>query len=268
MKSPSADDLTPLDRAIETYAGQLRPLSLLSRADRLGRVVDHIAIGNTLLDAFAARVRPHFDDGSRFGITTYSRPGEGRDKLDEAVGRWFYARLNEQLRAGHSSQQWQGIASEFLAAANLFREQGFSLHAAEAFDSAAHAFDSCDLFEQAEEARYLCKFEELKGRVFIRQRLLGWFQYLTCGFGYRPYRLILVAVAVIFCSACLLSAFAGIGFIEALQFSADTYFNWTGPDEAKALGQAGLYVLYVVASVSIVLNSTLLALLARRWFKL
>lgn len=95
-----------------------------------------------------------------------------------------------------------------------------------------------------------------------------WLLYAFAGFGYRPYRLLfscLIFVAVF--SAVYAALEPRWTPLQCVAISGMSHIAAVGYGDVREAAQSTQFVVIAQGFVSIVLNSTLFALLVRRWFR-
>lgn len=260
--------MDPLARSVMVYAAQLAQIPALPRRERLSSENDHLALSSTVLDGVAERVAPTFRDGSVFGLTSLAAfGGIGSDALAEIVGRWFCARLNEELRSELTHAQHLGLAGEFEQLSQLFGKQNLALHAEQAARATARHLDAAGLPELADEARYTARLHGIRTATSVSARVADEIRRWTSGFGYRPYRLLPTAALAVTLATAILWL-GGLAGETAFRLSLNAYFGWLGADDVRDLVPVLAAIPYAVTVASIVINSTIVALLARRWFRI
>src|SRR5690606_15393111 len=128
--------------AVRTYALELGAVAAQPRLERRAAERDRTAIASAVLDALSERLKPHFNDGSHFGVTSYFL-GDQADggALEAAAGFWFCARLNAELRPQLSVPQHAAVSEMLLDSSRRFAVHGLFLHAQIAASEAAHHLD-------------------------------------------------------------------------------------------------------------------------------
>ncbi len=139
------------------------------------------------------------------------------------------------------------------------------LHAAEAFDRAAelHLMTSENLARDQSLYRRNAALQKIQ-RAGFRKALL-WVSWVTCGYGYKPYRLLVwVAVQLVVFGAGVIIATGGHAPLASLHTVLTNFLNPAGdtaiPGAAKALLLAESYL----GALSL---NIFFALLVRRWFR-
>lgn len=257
-----------LAREVAVYATQVsadRPSSL---GERLDGEREHLAISSRMLESMAARHRPMFADGALFGLMTADAFGPvASDGFETVVARWFCAQLNAQLKPALSVQQHAALAAEFSRLSGDFGRARLPLHARESAEAAARHFDAASMHGAADEERYRSRRRSMFADASPFVVATDVFRWLSTGFGFRPYRLVPMAVALVVGGAGLL-AIGGTPWSVALGLCVNAYFGWLGSSDVEALSAFSVGVLYATSAAAIVVNSTIVALLARRWFRI
>jgi hypothetical protein len=140
--------------------------------------------------------------------------------------------------------------------------------ASQRFQRAGDLYVGLRLYATADECRYQDERVRVRSRP-VREQWRSLPLYWAAGFGYRPYRLLYVAAVSVVLCAVAYGAFdpAARSVRQPLVFSAMNYLAAVGYGDVGAAPLA-VQVLTVVQGVfSLVLNSTLFALLVRRWFR-
>ena len=118
--------------------------------------------------------------------------------------------------------------------------------------------DECLYYESAAELR----------RKLGLDRLWGTILYLAAGFGYRPYRLLGGGVFTVVVFAFVFGRVEPTWPpFESLLFSGMNYLAMIGYEDIEETSALTRMLILMQAFISLVLNSTLVALLARKWFR-
>ena len=207
---------------------------LLERTVEFAKVIDlkETQAIEDLLRAFLAaeielRIPSEMTREQRLRLTT----------LLYSVGRKFFA-----------TKQWHAHAAHCLSlAAQLFGD--LKMH---------HEVDVCLYYEHASELR----------RKRGIERLWGTLLYFIAGFGYRPYRMLGAGVVLVLSFAAI---FRGTepdwSGLDCLLFSGMNYFTMIGRGDVEAASALTRVLVLAEVFVALVMNSTFVALLARKWFR-
>lgn len=142
--------------------------------------------------------------------------------------------------------------------------RGLRLHAAEAFERAAEIH----LLTKDHSARDRCLYQQARARHQITP--LGWRRALlavsavTCGYGYRPYLLMVWMLVQLFVLWVLLALVSGAWSLHNLHVVAVNYIN---PVDADGLARPIKTMLIVGSYCGLVSLNVFFALLVRRWFR-
>lgn len=141
-------------------------------------------------------------------------------------------------------------------------------HAALAFSRALNLHrDNED--DDAEDRCGLAKARAETAALRPRRRRVGrWISEWSCGYGYRPFRLLawMTAQLAVFTVAITLATHESLG--DSAYLCLTNYLNPAGLDDARALGGAAQVLLISEAYAGIVSVSVFFALLVRRWFRI
>ncbi|MEV0297866.1 hypothetical protein [Nocardia sp. NPDC050710] len=238
-----------------------------------------------LLDDFNAHVEAV--------VAKYVPPGSRRQG-DSLVFRHIYAAAR---KPDAEDEDARGVSTEFLAALlaaevefrgplRLSRTQrtlladvyerlgefvasaGLPAHAALAFGRAGGLHRQ----NEDDDAEDRCGLAKARARTQAVQppwhRIGRWISAVSCGYGYRPFRLLgwMGLQLVLFTTA--ITALTGRAFADAAYLCMTNYLNPAGLSEAKDLGAAAEILLIIEAYAGIVSTSVFFALLVRRWFRI
>ncbi|WP_327109805.1 hypothetical protein OHB12_18230 [Nocardia sp. NBC_01730] len=100
------------------------------------------------------------------------------------------------------------------------------------------------------------------------RRSAGWASDLMCGYGYRPFRLLvwIAALLLVFTVALWLST--PISITTSLHMCLINFLNPLGLGDIEKVSRAGHVLLIIESYAGIVATSVFFALLVRRWFRL
>ncbi|MGW5054039.1 hypothetical protein [Actinokineospora sp. NPDC004072] len=146
--------------------------------------------------------------------------------------------------------------------------EGLHLHAADAFDRAAeiHLLTRDDL------ARDRCLYRRNQARQRIEPKAwrkgLLWISWLTCGYGYKPYRLLLwVLIQLVAFGITLVVVARGQDTLTSVQMVLTNYLNPAGGGDTNGLPPLAKGVLLTESYVGALSLNIFFALLVRRWFR-
>ncbi|RJQ76681.1 hypothetical protein D5S17_17620 [Pseudonocardiaceae bacterium YIM PH 21723] len=141
------------------------------------------------------------------------------------------------------------------------------LHAAEAFERAAelHLLTSDGLAR--DRALYRQNMARQRIEPALYRRCVQWMSWVTCGYGYKPYRLLwwVLAQIVVFGVLILLSAPADT--FDNVVLVLTNYLNPAGNGDTKDLGYTARVLLTAEAYAGALSVNVFFALLVRRWFR-
>jgi hypothetical protein len=137
------------------------------------------------------------------------------------------------------------------------------------YTQAQRGFRKIGAFEEEREAEYSARVSVWRARTSLSSLITGFWSNLLFGFGFRPYRVLwAVLVIIVLFGAAYWRLAATHDANAALFMSGYAYFGMLG--KGDLVGESAAFrVLTVFESfLSVVVNSTLVALLAKRWFRL
>ncbi|UVS79806.1 MULTISPECIES: hypothetical protein [Actinokineospora] len=142
------------------------------------------------------------------------------------------------------------------------------LHAAEAFDRAAEIH----LLTRDNIARDRCLYRRNLARQRIERsagrRALLWISWLTCGYGYKPYRLLLwVLIQLVVFGITLVVVARDQSPLTSLHMVLTNYLNPAGGGDTNGLPAAAKSLLLTESYVGALSLNIFFALLVRRWFR-
>ncbi|WUA05930.1 hypothetical protein OG225_27495 [Nocardia sp. NBC_01377] len=100
------------------------------------------------------------------------------------------------------------------------------------------------------------------------RRLPGWAADLLCGYGYRPFRLLLWIALLLVLFTFGLRASSDISLTTALHMSLINFLNPIGTGDLPEVHRPGQVLLTIESYIGIVSTSVFFALLVRLWFRL
>lgn len=149
-----------------------------------------------------------------------------------------------------------------------FTSHKWHSHARFCFSRGAQLFGDLRLYKLEDE----CWYYEAKAAMSQSGgwgRVKSWPLYLFAGFGYRPYRLLYLCLITVVIFALAYDALEpSWSLFQCVFVSSMNYLTALGYGDIKEARQATQSVVILQGFLSLVLNSTLFALLVRRWFRL
>lgn len=259
--------MAPIIRSARVYTAELEATRSLPSKQRTIREPEQLGLSSAILDSIADRSADAFRDGAVFGITWISSFGEIESgTLLNIVARWFCAKLNGALRKPLTTMQHEAIGAELAEVATAFGHEGFPLHAEASAKAAALHYAAAARPAFADEQSYRARGLSMSANAGPA-RLIEMIRWATTGFGYRPYRLLPTAALLVGIAAGIITQ-GGVPPYLALSLCVNAYFGWLGTSDVQSLGHGYILILYLVSVTAIVINSTIVALLARRWFRI
>lgn len=241
---------------------------------------------NQLIDEFNLHIE---------AIVASYDPPSSRRRGDSLVFRHLYAPVTSAQATGEPAGE--GVPMAYLTAllaadvefrgplrlsrtqrallARVYERLGSCLRSAELPAHAALAYsralnlhrDNED--DDAEDRCGLAKARAETAALRPRRRRVGrWISEWSCGYGYRPFRLLLwMAVQLaVFTAAITLTTGEALG--DSAYLCMTNYLNPAGLGEARSLGGPAETLLVIEAYAGIVSVSVFFALLVRRWFRI
>ena len=192
----------------------------------------------------------------------------GRQTIEELLKVFVAAEIEVRIPSEMTREQKLRMARLLRSIGRKFLSvKQWPSHAAHCLSRAAELFDQLKSPREMDECLYYESAAELR-RKFGLDRLWGTILYLAAGFGYRPYRLLgggvftVVVFAIVFCHAE-----PTWPPFESLLFSGMNYLAMIGYEDIEETSALTKMLMLTQAFISLVLNSTLVALLARKWFR-
>ncbi|MFC8044644.1 hypothetical protein [Nocardia sp. NPDC057353] len=160
--------------------------------------------------------------------------------------------------------------------AEIYERLGHSLVETDVPGHAALAFQRAQFLHQANEdldAQDRCGLALARARRRARyprwRRAPGWATDLLCGYGYRPFRLLIwIGIFVGLCALTLYST-SDVPLLRACYLCVINFLNpIVGEEDPIEITTIGKVVLVAEAYTGLVASSVFFALLVRRWFRL
>ncbi|MGW4366200.1 hypothetical protein ACWEKT_11185 [Nocardia takedensis] len=168
-----------------------------------------------------------------------------------------------------SGTQSMRLAELYEGRGEALIEVGLPAHAALAFKRATWLFGQDEDFDAQDRCRLARARAKRRATYPVWRRTPGYISDLTCGYGFRPFLLLIwiAAQITLFAAVLLLIDHQPLG--TALHLCLTNYLNPLGISDLQDLGvgPAGRAVLVVEAWTGIVFTSVFFALLVRRWFR-
>ncbi|MFB8276224.1 hypothetical protein [Nocardia colli] len=106
------------------------------------------------------------------------------------------------------------------------------------------------------------------GQPIRWRRCVGYFSDLVCGYGYRPYRMLLWIFLQVALSIAVVRSLSTASTLSIVYDCAMNYLNPLGPADTAGLEGTDQLVFVVEAYAGVLSTSVFFALLVRRWFRL
>ena len=192
-----------------------------------------------------------------------SSPEDQRESLITAL-------LAAEVEAGGPLRLTQAqnvnLAEIFERLGKGLSSDGLPLHAAFAFGRAA------ELYQQVGDHRDQdrCQFAEARARHRAERRggikVLKWFSWVLCGYGFRPYLLLCWVVVQLVIFSIVLTLIVGHSFFHNAYLCLINYLNPLGSSDTETLPDARS-LLAVEGYLGYLSLTVFSALLVRRWFR-
>ena len=262
-----------LSRALE-YRDNIAPGHAVRNPLSHEEEMQHLQIKSRIVDRLAKECGSSLDDRQLFtvAVTGAMQSVSSRlqdDALLEAVFADLAASVELACRSPVSDVQLGELSQVIRRAGDRYYRGKYFVHAAACYSQSQRGFRRIAAFDDQREAEYRLRLSAWRASKTPIALLGGFWSNLLFGFGFRPYRVLWAMLAVILlfgCAYCVLASTHQAG--AALLMSAYGYFGMLG--KADLIGETAAVRLLVVLQgfLSVVLNATLVALLAKRWFRL
>lgn len=173
--------------------------------------------------------------------------------------------LESRNKDSLSSAQLEIIAHRIKKAGDKFKHLKLYHHAEYSYKLAKQFYFLIDDFFNVDNCDFNQRFCSMKRSRQSISKLFKFFTFLFAGFGYKPYRLLLLALIIILMYGFLFSLFPGIN-TPFLISSANYLSLGSLCDSSNYIAQIKL-ISISEAAIALVINSTFLALLVRIWFR-
>jgi hypothetical protein len=148
-----------------------------------------------------------------------------------------------------------------------FMSHKWHSHARFCFSRGAHLFGDLRLYRLEDD----CWYQEAKAAMYQSDRcgrVKAWPLYLFTGFGYRPYRLLYLCLLTVVIFALTYAVLEPTWpFFQCVAISSMNYLTALGYGDIKEATHLTQSVVMLQGFLSLVINSTLFALLVRKWFR-
>lgn len=252
----------------ELYQRHL-PAILRHRNDKNFEDNDYLDLGNRLIDEFWEKNRSKFvrNESARPSVTHL--PGGVPDewKIDDVLKSFLAAEIEIRISPPMTGIQKEVVAGIFSELALYFFRLRFYGHAKHCFRRAAAIFG--DLRQFGEEDRCWYHYEKCSTKMLNGIEKL-WNQTIDIisGFGYKPYRLILVEIIIwIFVALLFYQIDDSVGIKKAVLLSISGQLGFVGFGDIQKFPDVVEGISILQSFISLVLNATLFALLVRKWFR-
>ncbi|MBZ0224044.1 MAG: potassium channel family protein [Dokdonella sp.] len=189
------------------------------------------------------------------------------ETLPMLLKAFMAAEVELRIEPRMTIEQRKKLGTIFRQIGEGFISRNWHGHARFCFSRGAQLFGDLRLYRFEDD----CWYHEAKAamsQVDGWGRAKAWPLYLFAGFGYRPYRLLyfcLLTVAMfVFVYATLEPAWS---FFQCVSVSSMNYLTALGYGDIKETTSLTQLVVILQGFLSLILNSTLFALLVRRWFR-
>jgi hypothetical protein len=256
------------------YRKNIAPEGVLNNPLSYDEEVQHLQIKLRIIDRLAKDAGKSLDDHQLFTVAVSHAMQAVADRLSgDSLLKAAFTDLatNVELvcRSPISDVQLNQLSRAIYDAGGLYYQKKYFVHAIACYSQAQRGFRKTGAFDEEREAEYRLRLSTWRAQRSVLRLITGFWSGLLFGFGFRPYRVLWAIVVVI-----LLFGLAYRKLIathdtgSALFISAYAYFGMLG--KGDIINDAALLRLLTVVEsfVAVVLNSTLVALLAKRWFRL
>lgn len=234
---------------------------------RCDRLVTELVEANAALMARRTATSLIFDAELTAALAADDELTDTGDRRRAIAGAYFYACLEMAAPDSRTFQQSNKLGQAFLELARDLRSVGLREHATAAATRAEDLFRALAQSREADEATYLRRLMDLQTGHWSLEALGGRLAWALAGFGFRPYRLLAWAGGLILVIAGALGVVGGDGLVSAMRVSCVAYLGGVGLEDLESLNGISQVLVVGESLVALVLNTVLLALLARRWFR-
>ena len=191
-----------------------------------------------------------------------------RQKTEDLLKMFSAAEIELRITSEMTQEQKLRLATILHSAGCKFlSKKQWPSHAGHCLSRAADLFDQLKNHREMDDCLYYESTANLR-----RKGGLDWFWgiilYLAAGFGYRPYRLLGAGVSTVMVFAFLFWHIEPTWiFWDCLLFSGMNYLAMIGYGDIEKASALTKILIWIQGFISLVLNSTFVALLARKWFR-
>jgi hypothetical protein len=261
-----------LARARE-YRESIAPEDLVDNILSYEEEVRHVQIKFRIVDRLAKDCGSSLDDRQLFSVSVTNAINTvsvrlNKDGLLEAIFDDLAANVELACRSPISDVQLSQLSRIMNRAAGLYYKRKYFVHAMACYTQAQRGFRKTGAFEEEREAEYSARVSLWRARTSLSSLITGFWSNLLFGFGFRPYRVLWAVLVIIVLFGAAYWRLAATHDVNAALFmSGYAYFGMLG--KGDLVGESAAFrVLTVFESfLSVVVNSTLVALLAKRWFR-
>ena len=233
----------------------------------LSTEMGYLNIAHRLIDEFWMDNQSHFVRHSTQGLTLLKDFDDG-DRSPEVILKGFMAaELERRIEPAMTIEQRERLGNVYQCLGDSFLSIRWRAHARFSFSRAAHLFGDLRLHQREDDCWYReakVAMIQSKGSALIRAYPL----YLFAGFGYRPYRLLYFCfITVVAFSAIYMYISPSWTPFECISVSSMNYLSALGYSDVSDSTTLVQSLVIIQGFCSLVLNSTLFALLVRKWFR-
>lgn len=187
--------------------------------------------------------------------------------LPTLLKAFMAAEVELRIEPRMTIEQRKKLGTIFCQIGERFRSRNWQGHARFCFSRGAQLFGDLRLYRLEDD----CWYNEAKAAMSQLDgisRLKAWSLYLFAGFGYRPYRLLYFCLLTVVIFALAYAALEPTWpLFQCVAVSSMNYLTALGYGDIKEATRVTQSVVVLQGFLSLVLNSTLFALLVRRWFR-
>ena len=197
------------------------------------------------------------------------RPASGQPQPVESLLRTFIACEIELRISSHMTDTQKVSLGRLLysTGCKLLSLDQWPSHASHCLWRASEIFGQLNDYSALDNCLYHRSRAEIRRKSRLH-RIFGIFAYLLAGFGYRPYRLLgACIVVVILFSLIYRVTVPQWTLFDCFLFSSINYLAMLGYENIGGIPRLGQALVLFQGFLSLVLNSTFIALLGRKWFR-
>lgn len=199
----------------------------------------------------------------------FGRPTDDQPQTAESLLRTFIACEIETRISSRMTDTQKVTLGRLLYSTGrkLLSLDRWPSHASHCFWKASEIFGQLNDYTALDNCLYHRSMAEIRRKTCFH-KIFGIFAYLLAGFGYRPYRLLATCLAVIVLFTLVYQVILPQWTLfDCFRFSFVNYLAMLSYEDIDGISRTGQALILFQGFLSLVLNSTFIALLGRKWFR-